>query len=75
MYDSAHYMTFLVYQYLGIDPTSESPTDLARDRADDHVIYPPADVVNTLVVDRMPGAEATRERARVWTQFVSNDYR
>jgi len=32
-------------------------------------------VADRLYVDRMPGPEAQRARARAWTRFVADDYR
>jgi len=48
---------------------------LRRELTEDPSLYPPPEVADRLYVDRMPGPEAQRARARAWTRFVADDYR
>jgi putrescine transport system substrate-binding protein len=47
---------------------------LRTDLRDDPLIIPTPEMRDRQVVDRMPSAEASRARTRVWTRFVANDY-
>jgi putrescine transport system substrate-binding protein len=48
---------------------------LRPDLAGDPDVYPPPELLERTKVDRMPGQDAVRARNRVWTRFVTNDYR
>ena len=43
--------------------------------AADPAVYPPPALLERTTVDSMPGAAAVRARNRVWTRFLTDDYR
>lgn len=45
------------------------------ERAQDPAVYPPPELLARTSVDSMPGPDAARARNRVWTRFMTNDYR
>lgn len=48
---------------------------LRADRGRDPAVYPPPESLERTTVDSMPGPSAVRARNRVWTRFLTNDYR
>jgi len=47
---------------------------LDPDLASNPAVYPAADVMARLTLDRLPSDAAVRARSRAWTRFVQNDY-
>lgn len=48
---------------------------LRADLAEESAVYPPPALLERTTVDAMPSPAAVRARNRVWTRFLTNDYR